>query len=196
MKIVNSVSRLVLIGMALMLCLAACAPIGTQDVEPSEVLKPAAEAMQEQDVSVSHTRDKHITETETGLSTETLSEGLQEETVVYISIGCQKATDAGVAGAPESGWILDKKEVELQDGDTAWDILSRVGKENGIAVAKQGSGATVFVTGIRGVTAIDSKSGWMYSVNGDYVMTGAGNCTVKSGDVVRWRYTMDGGNDL
>ncbi len=113
-----------------------------------------------------------------------------------ISIDCRNATEGGVPGAPEGGWILGKKTVELQDGDTVWDVLSRICRDRGIAIAKIGSGASVFVKSIGGVAPVSAQSGWMYSVNSAYVQTSCGNYTLSNGDSIRWKYTMNGGDDL
>lgn len=133
--------------------------------------------------------------TQTPTPTSTPTPEPQANTVT-ISIDCRNATEAGVAGAPEGGWIMGKKEVELQEGDTVWTVLDRICRERGIAVAKSGSGSTVFVKSIAGVAPVSAQSGWMYSVNGTYIMTSAGGCKVKAGDKIRWKYTMDGGGDI
>lgn len=116
--------------------------------------------------------------------------------IVTISIDCANATEGGVPGAPESGWIMGKKEIELQDGDTVWDVLNRICRDRGIAVSKTGSGSYIFVKSIAGVAPVSAQSGWMFSVNGVYVQTGAGNYVVSGGDAIRWKYTMNGGDDL
>ena len=114
---------------------------------------------------------------------------------VTISIECSHAAQVGLE-VPEDGWLLAETAQAVQPDETVWDVLSRVCRDNGITVAKQGAGSAVFVTNIGGITAMDAKSGWMYSVNGDYVSAGAGICTVSDGDVILWRYTADSGNDL
>lgn len=123
------------------------------------------------------------------------SDASQSNTVT-ISINCSKATEAEIAGASEDGWIMEAIEVELQEGDTVWTVLDRVSRERGIAVAKNGSGATVFVKSIAGISAISADSGWMFSLNGTYIMTSAGGCKLEAGDIVCWEYTMDGGADF
>lgn len=117
-------------------------------------------------------------------------------TTVMISIDSANAIEGGVAGAPESGWILGKETVELEAGDTVWDVLNRICRARGIAVSKSGSGASIFIKAIGGVAPVSAQSGWMFSVNGAYVMAGAGQVTVSAGDSIRWKYTMNGGDDL
>lgn len=116
--------------------------------------------------------------------------------VVSLAIKCHIATEAGLTGAPADGIILDAVTVDLSDGESVFDILIRVGRAEGIAVASRGSGANAFVTGIAGLTAVDAKSGWVFSVNGEFANIGSGAYQLSPGDVIEWHYTMDTGNDL
>ncbi len=57
---------------------------------------------------------------------------------------------------------------------------------------------SVYVQSIDGDGEFDHGplSGWMYSVNGRYPDYGASQYDLKEGDVLRWRYTTDLGEDL
>ncbi|PWW04760.1 prenyltransferase/squalene oxidase-like repeat protein [Paenibacillus cellulosilyticus] len=100
-----------------------------------------------------------------------------------------------VTGDSEKGTILAAKRVELQSGDTAYTVLAR---ELSGKVRSTGSGATLYVQGIDGLSEFDRgpDSGWMYSVNGVFPNYSAGSYTLKANDVVAWRYTKDLGCDL
>ena len=137
------------------------------------------------------------TETSSAASAETLiqmTEPVQD--TVILSIECSNAAKAGMSGVPSDGVLLSLREVVMLEGDTVWDILSRVCDEEGIVLVKKGSGKSVLVTGISGLTPISAKSGWIYSVNGEIPMVGASAYAVKNGDVISWHYTMDSGKDL
>ena len=124
------------------------------------------------------------------------TESANKEATVTLSIDCRNATKAEVAGAPEDGWILDEMQVPLEPGDTVWDVISRVCRDKGIAVSKIGSGASIFVKAIDGVAPVSAQSGWMFSVDGEYILSSAGNITLLGGETIRWKYTMNSGEDL
>ena len=115
---------------------------------------------------------------------------------VTISINCANATKADVPGAPESGWIIVEQEIALEDDDTVWNVISRVCRNKGIAVSKIGSGASIFVKAIDGVAPVSAQSGWMFSIDGEYILSSAGNITLIGGEIIRWKYTVNGGDDL
>jgi len=115
---------------------------------------------------------------------------------VTISVECGFASAGGVAGAPDDGVIVAKTVAPISDGDTMWDVLRRVCRESGVVVAKNGSGKSVFVKSIGGVAPVSGQSGWMFRINGEFVMASAGNIPMSDGDVVEWVYTMDGGDDV
>lgn len=116
--------------------------------------------------------------------------------IVKISIECHKAREAGMAGAPEDGIILPTVEIELEDGESVWDILFRVAKAEGIAVNKIGSGSSLLVNGIAGLAMSGPGTGWIYSVNGEVPGVSAGAYKLQPGDEIKWQYTLDSGNDL
>ncbi|SEM51775.1 S-layer homology domain-containing protein [Paenibacillus sp. OV219] len=112
---------------------------------------------------------------------------VQPPTTKYVTLS--------VTGDDQKGTILASKQVALQTGDTAYSVLTRElpGKVRSI-----GTGATLYVQGIDGLSEFDrgSGSGWMYSVNGSFPNYSAGLYKLKQNDVVAWRYTLDLGVDL
>jgi prenyltransferase beta subunit len=106
--------------------------------------------------------------------------------VVYLS----------VTGDSSKGVILSGASIPLQSGDTPYSILIRA--LGASRVQSSGSGATAYVQGIDGLKEFDRGplSGWMYAVNGSYLNVGADAVILKPGDVVSWRYTLNGGQDL
>lgn len=169
--------KIILIILCAITILAGCS-----NVQPQDEIAPTPDTTEEAQALPQESSDD--------------SEDTSQGNTITISINCSKAAEADVAGAPEDGWIMEASTVELQEGDTVWTVLDRVCRDRSIAVAKNGSGATVFVKSIQGVAAVSADSGWMFSVNGTYIMTSAGGCKLEAGDIVCWEYTMDGGADI
>ena len=96
------------------------------------------------------------------------------------------------------GDTIPAMHVSLQKGDTAYTVLQRIAAEKGIDVIATGTGAEVYVKTIAGLSEFDGgqNSGWMYSVNGEFPQFSAGIYTLEDGDVLRWQYTRNLGEDL
>lgn len=98
------------------------------------------------------------------------------------------------------GYVISSTYVELQDGDTAWSVLKRALDARKIRYDYKwyDKFESVYVQSIDGDGEFDHGplSGWMYSVNGRYPDYGASQYDLKEGDVLRWRYTTDLGEDL
>ena len=99
---------------------------------------------------------------------------------------------------PEDG-VLGEAAVPLLEGDTVYTVLTRFCRENKIAL--DASGTTrygIYVSGIGGLYERDcgAQSGWMFSVNGDFVQKSAGDAALRDGDDVLWVYTLDLGKDV
>lgn len=96
---------------------------------------------------------------------------------------------------PASGCILDVTTVEIEQGDSVFDILNRVCQKYKIHMEHSNKN---YMKGINNLYEFDGGrwSGWMYSVNGWYPNYGCGAYFVKAGDVIEWNYTCDLGSDL
>lgn len=96
------------------------------------------------------------------------------------------------------GDIVSSTQVSIQDGDTAYTVLQRIASEQGVSVVATGMGPTLYVKSIDGLAEFDGgpKSGWMYSVNGDFPQFSAGIYELSDGDQLRWQYTRNLGEDL
>jgi major membrane immunogen (membrane-anchored lipoprotein) len=76
--------------------------------------------------------------------------------------------------------VLDEKEVVIQDGDN----LLKVMKDNFDVVEDGG-----FITSIEGLAYDEAnKMTWMFSVNSEPSMVGAGDVELKDGDTVNFDY--------
>lgn len=123
-----------------------------------------------------------------------------------------KLKDNKAAFVPADGVILRTTEMQLPKGSTALDVIKKACeqgvcsdnckycKKNGIHLDY------VYTPGydsyyIRGIHQLYEKdcgtmSGWMYSVNGVFPNYGCSQYEVKDGDVIKFLYTCDLGEDL
>ena len=125
---------------------------------------------------------------------------------VTISINCQKALDnlevmdkSKHDILPEDGYILAPTEVDFTGGETVFDVMQEVTKENKIHFEYSNAPAykTTYIEGIGNLYEFDGGdlSGWVYCVNGVRMGVGCSRCYVQDGDVVEFLYTLDLGED-
>lgn len=101
---------------------------------------------------------------------------------------------------PADGVILKKTTVTFEDGETVFDVLKRICKENNIQMESSYTPGydNYYIEGINQIYEKDcgTKSGWMYCVNGTFPNYGCSDYKLKNGDEVEWRYTCDLGADI
>lgn len=129
-----------------------------------------------------------------------------KKNTVTITIRCDTAVNNGMhleskwAGiVPASGVILPVTTVEIEEGDTVFDVLSYVCDKYKIHMSyRGGTSSGCYVEGINNLYEFDGGrwSGWMYCVNDWYPNYGCGVYFVKPGEVIEWNYTCDLGCDL
>ena len=101
---------------------------------------------------------------------------------------------------PADGVILAPIKVEILEGETAFDVLKRVTRNEKIQMEFRNdplySGA--YVEGIGHLYEFDcgSGSGWMYKVNGWFPNYGCSQYQLKDRDTMEWCYTCDVGKDV
>ncbi|WP_026896303.1 S-layer homology domain-containing protein [Clostridiisalibacter paucivorans] len=105
-----------------------------------------------------------------------------EPDIAYISIRGYK------------GRILSRTKVEIQKDDTVITLTKRVLRANNIDY-QQRSG---YIASIDGQAEMDkgSKSGWMFSINGEFPNVGADSVNLRDGDYIKWLYTTNLGEDI
>ena len=124
-----------------------------------------------------------------------------------VSISCATILDnldqlnaAKADFVPDDGVILPETELSFTEGETAFDLLQRVCRENGISMESSWSPLykTAYIEGIANLYEFDcgKLSGWMYSVNGEFPNYGCSGYTLQDGDVICWVYTCDLGEDV
>ena len=101
---------------------------------------------------------------------------------------------------PSNGVIYESTEVGFNGGESAFDILKRVCRENNIQMEASFTPAfnSSYVEGINNLYEFDcgSASGWVYRVNGEVPNKGCSLYKVNDGDVVEFLYTCDLGLDI
>ena len=101
---------------------------------------------------------------------------------------------------PDDGVILPVTEATFYEGETVFDVLQRLCRETDIPMESSWSPMykSAYIEGIAQLYEFDcgELSGWMYSVNGTYPNYGCSKYTLQDGDVVRWVYTCDLGEDV
>ncbi len=109
-----------------------------------------------------------------------------------------RSVTLSVTGGSGRGVILPPTEVEIKEGDSVLEVLKKLTRKKKIQMEFRGSGALGYVEGIDNLYELDEgpESGWLFSVNGEFPDKSAGAYTLKPGDSVEWRYTLDGGKDV
>lgn len=101
---------------------------------------------------------------------------------------------------PSDGIILEAQTVEFKEGESVFDVLQRVCKENNIHMEASWTPVynSAYVEGINNLYEFDcgSLSGWVYRVNGWYPNYGCSRYQLADGEVVEWRFTCDLGKDV
>lgn len=131
----------------------------------------------------------------------------EQATTCSISIVCTTVLDhldwlrEGTADIlPAGGVFLADTQVEPEEGETAFSLLQRVTREQGIPMEASftpGTGSA-YVEGIGNLYEFDcgQRSGWLYFVNGVSPGYSCSEYTLKPGDRVEWVYTCDLGQDV
>lgn len=111
---------------------------------------------------------------------------------VTISISCDVIKGKG-DHVPQDGIILAEVEVEFEEGDTVYNVLSRVCAQNKIHIETSGAEKTVYIEGINNIYETDfgDLSGWKYLVNGNSPSVSCGDYELADGDVIEWCYTLE-----
>lgn len=98
---------------------------------------------------------------------------------------------------PSNGVILVPTTVTFYEGESVFDVLQRVCKENNIHLEFSWTPIynSAYIEGIHNLYEFDCGplSGWMYRVDGWYPNYGCSRYQLADGEVVEWRYTC---NDL
>ncbi len=112
----------------------------------------------------------------------------------------KETADAKKPLVPSDGVILRTTSVTFSEGESVFDVLQRVCRQNGIHMESSWTPMynSAYVEGINNLYEFDVSqgSGWMYSVNGWFPNYGCSRYVLQDGDSIAWRYTCDYGDDV
>ncbi|MBQ9862402.1 MAG: DUF4430 domain-containing protein [Lachnospiraceae bacterium] len=101
---------------------------------------------------------------------------------------------------PANGIIFPAQTVTFYEGESVFDVLSRVCSENNIHIEYSWTPMynSVYIEGMNNLYEFDcgQGSGWMYKVDGWYPNYGCSRYVLTNGETVEWRYTCDYGSDI
>ena len=101
---------------------------------------------------------------------------------------------------PADGWILKPITVTFYEGESVFNLLQRVCKQQKIHMEFENTPIynSAYIEGIHNLYEFDvgALSGWMYSVNDWFPNYGCSRYALKDGDVICWVYTCDLGQDV
>ena len=105
-----------------------------------------------------------------------------------------------VDAVPSNGIIFPAQAVTFYEGESVYDVLQRICRENNIQLECSWTPMynSTYVEGIHNLYEFDcgSGSGWMYKVDGWYPNYGCSRYVLTNGETVEWRYTCDLGSDI
>ncbi len=101
---------------------------------------------------------------------------------------------------PSEGWILEPVTVTFYEGESVFNILQRICKQQSIHMEFENTPIynSAYIEGICNLYEFDcgELSGWMYKVNEWFPNYGCSRYQLKDGDVICWEYTCDLGVDV
>lgn len=102
-----------------------------------------------------------------------------------------------IEGPEDAGTILGETEVDLEEGDTVFDILAQVVKDKKIQMDYMGRKSSVYIQGIDNIYEFDygAESGWIFRVNGEVSQISSSSHKLEDGDIIEWLYTVKLGKE-
>lgn len=95
---------------------------------------------------------------------------------------------------PDSGVMYSSSEIEITEGESVFDVLKRTLISSGVHLEFNLAPVTnsAYIEGIGNIYEFDcgERSGWKYSVNGEYPRVGCSDFKVKSGDKIVFVYKI------
>ena len=101
---------------------------------------------------------------------------------------------------PDDGWILKPVTVNFNEGESVFDVLKQVCRDNKIQLEFSFTPIynSAYIEGINNLYEFECGriSSWMYEVNDWFPNYGCSRYEVKNGDVIEWQYTCSLGADI
>lgn len=166
--------------------------------EPSEALPEVSEPNSQ---AISQTSSPETPPDPSDESSAETPAAPETENVCMFSISCAEALETDTLSAdmrellPPDGAIFAAR-VEFSDGETVFDVLRRVCRENRIHMESSTTPlyGSVYIEGIANLYEFDCGvgSGWVFTVNGVSPSFSSNSFALSPGDVVEWKYTVEG----
>lgn len=193
-------------------------PSFTQPATSSKEIKPAANtteprenATEKQTEAGNEKKDKYKTEPVPKDKPAPVEPQEQttasQKTTITLSISCKtilsnmdKLRRGKADLVPSDGWILAPEEVEINEGESAFDVLLRICQDKKIHMEYSWTPVynSVYLEGIGNIYELDcgSTSGWEYKVNDWFPNYGCSRYVLNSSDVLCFEYTCNLGEDI
>lgn len=101
---------------------------------------------------------------------------------------------------PEDGVILSAQTVAFYEGESVFNVLLRICKQQGIHMEYSNTPVynSAYIEGIHNLYEFDcgEGSGWMYKVNDWFPNYGCSRYQLADGDVIEWVFTCNYGDDV
>ena len=171
------------------------------EAEKEEI--PNEEAITETSETAEHKND--ITEPKDSL--EAPQETKEEKPTCTLSVRCDtilnnmsKLSSEKKDIIPSDGIIFQKQSIVFEDGESVFDVLLRVMRDNKIHMEYESTPSlnSTYIEGIANIYEFDcgGMSGWIYKVNGKSPDCGCSDYILKDGDFVEWVYSCNLGSDI
>jgi len=184
MNSLHKVSRLIVL-IACVLCLALACGCSMQTTKKADSSSQES-AVQEQNASADGEATAAEEEGSGG------SSGKQDPTPSANKITVRISIDSSEAHEKESSWpaSMGSYTVELNEGASVLDAL----EATGVKISSRGNTKSKYVVAINSLAekAIESSSGWVFTVNGTRDSRSCAQYTLNDGDNVEWSFTLKG----
>ena len=196
---------LLILLLTLLLCLSGCGT-NTDNIQPSQPEQPT-----ETPATQAGEQDQYKTDpVPEGKPQPVEPQNSQVTDTAYtctLSISCATildnmdlVEDQKKPLVPADGWLLPETTVTFYDGESVFDVLLRVCKENKLHMEYMDTPMynSAYIEGIGNLYEFDvgPLSGWMYNVNDWFPNYGCSRYALQDGDVICWVYTCDLGADV
>lgn len=187
---------------------SSCAPKSITTEENTVKNEPVSEVIE--DVSTNEvidTVEKIENVTNTDAPKEDNETILEEKLTCTLMVRCDtilnnmsKLSDEKKDIIPSDGIIFPKQRIVFEEGESVFDVLLRVMRENKIHLEYESTPSlnSTYIEGIANIYEFDcgSMSGWIYKVNEKSQNFGCSDYILKDDDFVEWIYSCDLGSDI
>lgn len=177
----------------------ASAPAGAKEPEPKQEIDPETgkDKYQTDPVPVGKPLPVEPQDTKVGMASYTCTMSISCATILDNLELCDSEK---VELVPEDGWILKPITATFYEGESVFNVLQRICKQEKIHMEFMNTPIynSAYIEGIHNLYEFDvgELSGWMYKVNEWFPNYGCSRYQLKDGDIINWVYTCDLGYDV